>query len=99
MIFEAIRRFFGGGQEPPGGLGCEEAMALIQDFIDGELDPAAASNVEEHFEVCARCYPHLKLEEGFRRKVRTALEQPEVPDDLRTNVLDILDREESGTGG
>ena len=57
MIFEAIRRLFGGGQEPPGGLGCEEAMALIQDFIDGELDPAAASNVEEHFEVCARCYP------------------------------------------
>ncbi|UCC24103.1 MAG: zf-HC2 domain-containing protein [Gemmatimonadales bacterium] len=99
MILDALKRLFGGGMEPPGGISCEEAMARIQEFIDGELDPAEAGNVEEHFDVCTRCYPHLKLEEGFRKRVREALRQPTVPEDLREGVLEILEREEKGEPG
>ena len=93
MILDALKRLFGRGECPSDGLQCEEAMARIQEFIDGELDPAEASNVGKHFDVCTRCYPHLKLEEGFRNKVQHALRHPEVPAHLRASVLEMLERE------
>jgi anti-sigma factor (TIGR02949 family) len=95
MILDGFRRLFGGGEPPPGGLSCEEALARIQEFLDGELDPAQSHNVDEHFQVCTRCYPHLKLEQEFRKKVQVALREQEVPQGLRERVLEALDQ----TGG
>lgn len=95
MILDGLKRLFGRGA-PQEGIPCQEALARIQEFMDGEMDPAEAGNVEEHFELCTRCYPHLKLEEEFRRKVQCALKQPAVPPELRARVLEMLEREEEG---
>lgn len=89
MIMKAIRRILGGEDD---GTGCREALEKVYEFMDGELDPTRAAQVEEHFKVCARCYPHLKLEECFRRRMCEAVSRPEVPEGLRNRVMEVLAR-------
>lgn len=72
------------------GISCEEALRLVHDFIDGELEDVSRVEVEAHFEVCARCYPHLKLERSFREAVRRACARQTAPPKLRERVLDIV---------
>ena len=91
MILDALKMIL--GMKPPGGIPCEEALARIHEFMDGELTVVSAESVEEHFRVCNRCYPHLKLEKDFRARVQVALLQPEVPEGLRERVLELLDGE------
>ena len=95
-IFRTIGRWFGAGDEDEGGtktVSCEEALQLLHDFLDGELDYLTHDAVEEHFRVCACCYPHLATEKSFRARVKKALSDREVPDGLRSRVMAILDEE------
>ena len=100
MILDAIRRLFGGRREPRDPeLPCREALARIYELMDGELDAGEAAQVDEHFRVCAACYPHLKLEECFRERIRTALGETEVPPEVRGRLLELLAREEEAGAG
>ncbi len=74
-------------------IGCKEALTRIYEYLDGELDGVSHEQVEEHFRVCTRCYPHLRLEERFLARVREALARSSAPADLERRVLDLLDRE------
>jgi mycothiol system anti-sigma-R factor len=76
-------------------LSCREALERVFEYMDGELDEVSYAQIEEHFRVCARCYPHLRLEEHFRARVQQALGTPEVPADLRRRVRELLARESS----
>jgi mycothiol system anti-sigma-R factor len=76
---------------------CRDALERIYEFMDGELEGASEAEVEEHFRVCTRCYPHLHLEQSFRDRVRDALGRPEVPEHLRARVLEMLAREDRST--
>lgn len=81
----------GSGSDPSREMiSCEEAITRLQEFVDGELHGLTNAQVEEHFEVCTRCYPHLKMERSFRERVQAALAQPDVPPDLRDRVLQLL---------
>jgi mycothiol system anti-sigma-R factor len=71
-------------------LPCREALERLWEYIDGELEGVPHDQVEEHFRVCARCYPHLQFEDAFRRRVHAALSRPHVPPDLRERVLSVL---------
>ena len=77
------------------GITCEDALRLVSDFIDGELDGVSRQEVEAHFEVCTRCYPHLRLEQSFRAAVRRACERETAPPELRERVLDMVSEEGS----
>ena len=84
----------GAAAEPPGERGmisCMDALTVINDFLDGELDDLSEDQVRAHFDVCKRCYPHLKLEESFRDALRRAAESREgAPPELRARILDVL---------
>lgn len=82
-----------GGGESREMISCQEAITRLQEFVDGELHGLTHAQVEEHFEVCTRCYPHLKMERSFRLRVQAALSQPDVPTDLRDRVLQLLAHE------
>lgn len=71
-------------------ISCEEALALINEFIDGELEDVPYARVKAHYDVCRHCYPHLRLEESFRQAVRRAASRPHAPDDLRNRVQELL---------
>ncbi len=94
MVMDTIRKMLGGDR---GGdeITCMEALEQIYDFMDGELEAADSAAVQKHFEVCTACYPHLKMEENFRRKVQSAMARAGTPTGLRDRVLTLLDEGES----
>lgn len=46
-------------------LGCEEALARVYEYLDGELDVAEHDAVRRHLEKCRRCYPYFDFERLF----------------------------------
>lgn len=88
----------GSGDGPPGGLTCEEALERLYEYLDGELADVETERVDEHLEVCRRCYPRLAFEESFRAAVERAREGKEAPPHVRNRILSVL-REEGGSPG
>lgn len=104
-IFERIGRLLAGGgssdghgtssADPAGSsddgmISCMEAVTFLQEYLDGELPEATADKVESHFDVCARCYPHLQLEESFRAAVRRAAAGQSAPPGLKSRVAELV---------
>ena len=100
-IFDKIRRFFGQssangeGDAPDDGhtvemIPCEEALRLVHEYLDGELDGVPERQVRRHFEVCGRCYPHLRLESSYRDAVRRAVAGEAAPAELKRKVTRLL---------
>jgi anti-sigma factor (TIGR02949 family) len=81
----------GSGGDSPEMVTCQEALARLYDFLDGELDGVSHSQVETHFQKCARCYPHLAFEQNFREALHRAVEGQAAPPELRSRVLRLLD--------
>jgi anti-sigma factor RsiW len=43
------------GETTAGGISCSEVLAILSDFVDGELGDAARERVEEHLRGCGAC--------------------------------------------
>lgn len=83
----------GGGEgmaDDVGMISCEEALRLVHEFLDGELEDASATEVKQHFDMCQLCYPHLHLETVFREAVRRASAGESAPPDLKAKVSALL---------
>jgi anti-sigma factor RsiW len=39
---------------------CDEVIQLLTDYIDGELEPEAQSQLDQHFTVCPPCVSFLQ---------------------------------------
>ena len=104
-LFERIGRFLAGGRFSGGNgasgagpvgssedetISCMEAVTFLQEYLDGELPEAMEDKVESHFDVCARCYPHLQLEESFRAAVRRAAAGRSAPPELKSRVAELV---------
>lgn len=72
------------------GISCRDALALVNEYLDGELEDVSSQQVREHFDVCERCYPHLRLEESFRSAVYRASLGESAPPDLKNRVQALL---------
>jgi mycothiol system anti-sigma-R factor len=46
-------------------LTCEESLARVYEYLDGELDAAEHEAVRRHVEKCRNCYPHFDFERLF----------------------------------
>ena len=101
-MLDRLKRLLGGNGAPPGGGGngkpsgaskaitCMEAMAKVQEYLDGELDGVSHEEVAQHFAMCKRCYPHLKLEERFRELLQRSSEEGTCPEHVKAQVLELL---------
>jgi len=75
----------------PKDISCQEALRSVYEYLDGELHAEDAEAVRHHFEICERCYPHLKFTASFRDAVhRAAHHQEPAPSELREKVGAIL---------
>ena len=109
MILNTIKRWMGfgsngsggdGGPDMPAGGGemmsCEDALARVYEYLDGELDHLTHEQVKAHFDVCRRCYPHLASEQSFKAALNRAVEGHDAPEALKNRVLQLLEGESSG---
>ena len=49
---------------------CQRALSLIEDYVDGELSPAEAGQVERHLKSCGRCREEFLTAQRLRQLLR-----------------------------
>lgn len=96
-ILEKLRALFtsgtaadAGGSSCTDGISCEEALRVVQEFLDGELEPSTEDRVKAHFDKCVRCYPHLDFENAYREAVCRAVRGETAPPELRAKVAALI---------
>jgi mycothiol system anti-sigma-R factor len=76
---------------------CDEAVAQLYAFLDGELDDATVVKVEAHLQHCSPCLEAFDFEAELR-KVIVAKCHEDVPGDLRARIMTVLERLEETSG-
>jgi anti-sigma factor RsiW len=74
-------------------MSCNEALR-VHAYCDGELDAAAAAEIERHLETCPDCANLLKDIEESRGALRQDAPYYRASDELRDRIGDALDDEE-----
>ena len=102
-LFDKLKRLFGAaprnGDAARNGeseITCHDALVLVHEYLDGELEDVPEAEVKAHFDMCQLCYPHLHLERVYRDAVRRASAVPKAPPELRAKLVALLAEAESG---
>ena len=74
-------------------LPCEQVLARLWEFLDGELEPGMEDAVRRHLEQCARCFPQYDFERAYAEMLRRIAQRMDPPG-LRPRVLERLLREQ-----
>jgi len=77
---------------------CAEAMR-VQAYFDGEVDAVSALEVERHAEHCPECRSLLENLADTRVRLRSELEFPSAPPQLRASIERLLDEETRAATG
>lgn len=65
---------------------CDEALDLLEPFLDGELPPEEADRLRSHLQGCRACAGELALAERVQEELR-ALPQPDCPPEVIERVV------------
>lgn len=76
-----------------GELSCEESLARVYEYLDGELDAGDSGSVRRHLEKCRRCYPYFDFERMFLDYVHEVGAGETRKPGLVDRVRELLDRE------
>ena len=68
------------GEREAGGLRCGEVLALLSEYLDRELEPAARARVDAHLAECDLCERFGGRFAASVRRLRQALAEPPPPD-------------------
>lgn len=71
MIFDKLFRRF------RADISCDEVMAVLQSYLDGEVDATTARRVAGHLHACTDCGPESEV----YRRIKTSLASAEAPVD------------------
>ena len=66
-------------------LSCEEALGILEPYLDGELPAAEATRLRGHLERCAACAAELELAGKIQRELRS-LPQLDCPPEVLERV-------------
>jgi anti-sigma factor (TIGR02949 family) len=73
--------------DPPiGPVTCDEALSLLDPWLDGDLPPEEAGRLRAHLDRCPACAAELALARRIQRELR-ALPQPDCPPELIQRVV------------
>ena len=62
-------------------LACHDVLDLLEPYVDGDLEPAAAGRLRSHLEGCPACAAELVLTRRIQRELR-ALPQLDCPPEI-----------------
>jgi mycothiol system anti-sigma-R factor len=68
---------------------CEEALAALYTFLDGELTDARRLEIREHLDDCSPCLEVFDFEAELRMVIRQRC-RDQVPESLRQRVAEQL---------
>lgn len=66
---------------------CDEVLERVHEFLDGELAPEAASQVQRHLTACASCFPRFEHERAFLAFLHRHARIEQAPPSLRRRVF------------
>src|SRR5438034_4316896 len=73
---------------------CDEAIKLMDGYLDGELDPIISQTIEQHLRECGRCDQAYKTQRSLIRAIGNATPYFKAPAELRERIQSSL-REET----
>jgi anti-sigma factor RsiW len=71
-------------------MNCEEAMKLMDGYLDAELDPITSQTIEQHLRNCPRCERAYKGHRALVRSIETAAPYYRAPAELRQRIQSSL---------
>ncbi|HEU5160652.1 MAG TPA: mycothiol system anti-sigma-R factor [Streptosporangiaceae bacterium] len=71
----------------PHATPCNEVLARVYNYLDGEIDEGGYARVREHLDECGPCLREYGLEEAVKKLVHKSCGCDPVPEDLRDKVL------------
>ena len=76
---------------------CDDAIAQLYAYLDGELDADVVARVEVHLRRCSPCLEAFDFEAELRKVIVSKCNE-EVPGDLRLRIMQVLERLEEPSG-
>jgi mycothiol system anti-sigma-R factor len=70
---------------------CEEVVAQLLQFLDGEIYEGRRGRIEQHLQECRSCCSRAEFELALRSRVREAAGAPPPPA-LRERIRQLIDR-------
>lgn len=80
-----------GNQDDVSEITCEQALARVYEYLDGELEPESEAEVRKHLEVCQRCYPLFNFEQIFLEFLEERGSEPAHDPELEERVATLLE--------
>ncbi len=74
--------------------GCDKALAELENLLHNELGGGDALDVEEHLKHCPSCSDEHMVGLTLLQKLRSACSEEEAPEDLKAQVLALLQKAE-----
>src|SRR5438270_6388234 len=71
-------------------MNCEEATAMMDSYLDGELDPITSQTIERHLLDCASCDQAYKTHGSLIRAIGNATPYYKAPPGLRERIQSSL---------
>ena len=75
-------------------LSCEESLALVYEFLDGELAADSNEAVRRHVQKCRRCYPHFDFERMFLDYLHQAGTEARANPELELRIRALIGAEQ-----
>ncbi len=79
------------------GLGCQQALVHLQDYLKCELTPELVAEVRAHLERCPDCAGCARFEESFLLMLETSARREICPKEVRARILAALRAEAKGS--
>ncbi len=73
--------------ESMGMISCEDALARLWEFLDGELPPEDEAAVKKHLDICNRCYPQYDFQRAYFEFTHRLREREHAPPSLRRRLF------------
>lgn len=75
---------------------CEEALQVLAEHLDDELDPGLRTQLLEHLDTCRSCYSRAEFERRLKAHLRSLGQEP-VPVAVTERVHRLLQQFASST--
>jgi anti-sigma factor (TIGR02949 family) len=72
-------------------MSCADAVRLLWDYLDGELDAERRARVRAHLAECSHCRDQYTFEGAFLHAVDRLIDEPIDTNALRSRVLKALE--------